>query len=99
LARRVRFEHTRDHLCRQPHSDLATLAHAYGYADQAHFGRDFKYFTHRTPGQFMAEIAGMPEALRYGVAFLPGQQREEYKITYLSYLLYSLYTIAMEVKP
>jgi AraC-like DNA-binding protein len=71
LARRVRFERTRDHLCHQPEIDLATLAHAYGYADQAHFGRDFKYFTHRTPGQFVAEIRDMPESLRFGVAFLP----------------------------
>jgi AraC-like DNA-binding protein len=71
LARRVRFERSRDQLCRQPESDLATLAHAYGYADQAHFGRDFKHFTHRTPGQFVLEIRDMPEALRYGVAFLP----------------------------
>lgn len=71
LARRVRFERTRDHLCHQPEIDLSTLALAYGYADQAHFGRDFKYFTHRTPRQFVAQIQGMPESLRYGVAFLP----------------------------
>ena len=69
LTRRVRFERVRDHLCHQPECDLATLAHAYGYADQAHFGRDFKYFTHRTPRQFVAGMRDVPEALRYGVAF------------------------------
>ena len=71
LARRVRFEHIRDHLCHQPESDLALLAHTYGYADQSHFGRDFKHFAHRTPGQFVAAIRDIPEPLRYGVVVLP----------------------------
>jgi AraC-like DNA-binding protein len=71
LARKMRFEHARDHLWRTPDCDLATLAHSCGYADQAHFTREFKRFSHRTPGQFVAEMRATREVLRaYGVAFV-----------------------------
>jgi len=71
LARKMRFEHVRDHLWRTPDCDLATLAHSCGYADQAHLTREFKSFSNRTPGQFVAEMRATRELLRvYGVAFV-----------------------------
>lgn len=38
-----------------PSPDLARVAVDLGYADQAHFGRDFRAVTGLTPGQFAAE--------------------------------------------
>ena len=71
LACKMRFEHVRDQLWRTPDCDLATLAHSCGYADQAHLTREFKRFSHRTPGQFVAEMHATRELLRtYGVAFV-----------------------------
>ncbi len=71
LARKMRFEHVRDHLWRTPDCDLATLAHSCGYADQAHLTREFKRFSHRTPGQFVADMRATRKLLRtYGVAFV-----------------------------
>lgn len=71
LARKMRFEHARDYLWRTLDCDLATLAHSCGYADQAHLTREFKRFSNRTPGQFVAETRATRELLRtYGVAFV-----------------------------
>lgn len=69
LARQIRFEHVRDHLCREPNNKLSVLAEEYGYADQAHLSRDFKGYSGRTLRQFTTEIAPVQEDLRFGVAF------------------------------
>ena len=71
LERRVRFQQARDALWRMPASRLAELATQLGYADQAHFAREFKAFSGRTPRQFAAEAHLSREELRrQGVAFL-----------------------------
>jgi AraC-like DNA-binding protein len=71
MARRLRFEQARDHLCRDPPADLAALAYDCGYTDQAHFGREFKRFSNRTPRQFIAEMLATHQLLRSaGVAFI-----------------------------
>jgi len=71
IARLVRFEQVRDRLWRDPHTDLTALAHECGYTDQAHFNREFKRFSNRTPRRFIAEMLATHKWLRSaGVAFV-----------------------------
>jgi len=70
LSRKLRFQQVRDQLSHQPQSDLSTLALDFGYADQAHLNREFKTFSNRTPGQYIAEIRNVRKDLRFGVAFV-----------------------------
>jgi AraC-like DNA-binding protein len=54
LARTIRFEAIRNRLMFEPDANLTDLAHEFGFTDQAHFIRDFKTFTNKTPGQYAA---------------------------------------------
>ncbi|MCD6033345.1 MAG: transcriptional regulator, AraC family [Thermomicrobiales bacterium] len=56
LARMVRFDAVRTRLMFSPTADLTALAHEFGYADQAHFIRDFRAFTGTTPSRFAQEM-------------------------------------------
>ena len=56
LLRLSRFEQARDRLWQSPDSDLTSLAYELGYADQAHFSRDFKAFSQTTPRQFATQM-------------------------------------------
>lgn len=70
LSRKLRFQQVRDQLSLYPQTDLSSLAQDFGYADQAHLNREFKTFSNRTPGQFVAEIRNVREEVRFGVAFV-----------------------------
>src|SRR5215216_6482919 len=56
LARMVRFDAIRTRLMFSPEVDLTALAYEFGYADQAHFIRDFRAFTGTTPRRFIREM-------------------------------------------
>ena len=56
LARMVRFDAIRTRLMFSPEADLTALAYEFGYADQAHFIRDFRAFTGTTPRRFAREM-------------------------------------------
>lgn len=56
LTRLSRFEIARNQLWQQPDSNLTRLAYELGYADQAHFSRDFKAFSGQSPRAFMAQV-------------------------------------------
>ena len=56
LARAIRFESIRERLMFDPNANLTDLAYEFGYADQAHFIKDFKDFTDKTPGEFALEM-------------------------------------------
>ena len=56
LARMVRFNAIRTRLMFSPEVDLTALAYEFGYADQAHFIRDFRAFTGTTPRRFIREM-------------------------------------------
>lgn len=55
LVQRRRLHEAAERLREVPRPDLARLAAELGYADQAHFGRDFRAVTGLTPGEFAAE--------------------------------------------
>jgi AraC-like DNA-binding protein len=59
LARAIRFEEIRKRLMFDPDASLTDLAHEFGYVDQAHFIRDFREFTRRTPGEFADEMRSL----------------------------------------
>lgn len=57
LARLVRFDHTCSGLLNATSSRLTDLAYEMGYFDQAHFNREFKAFTGRSPRQVRAYLS------------------------------------------
>jgi AraC-like DNA-binding protein len=66
-ARLARFGRVLRRLERRPETDWAVLALEAGYADQAHFNRDFRGFAGISPGRYRA-LGGagrhVPEARR-----------------------------------
>ncbi len=64
LARTIRFEEIRNRLMFDPNADLTRIAHEFDFTDQAHFINDFKAFTHKTPGEFVAEMRSLQEVFR-----------------------------------
>lgn len=64
LARSIRFEEVRKQLMLDPDQSLTSLAYEYGYADQAHFIRDFKEFADRTPSEFAREMRSIQAIFR-----------------------------------
>lgn len=57
LASLARFQRVRDAIWADPAVDLARLAAASGFADQAHMTRSFRRFAGQTPARFAREAA------------------------------------------
>lgn len=57
-VRRVRIRHALDLLRARPHPPLAGIAFALGYADQAHFTRDFRRLVGVPPGRYRSTVLG-----------------------------------------
>jgi AraC-like DNA-binding protein len=64
LGRIIRFEAIRNRLLSDPNSNLTDLAYEFGYTDQAHFIKDFKTFTDRTPGEYAIELEQFQKIFR-----------------------------------
>src|SRR5215475_9143545 len=64
LARAIRFESIRERLMFNPNADLTDLAYEFGYTDQAHFIKDFKALTGKTPGEFALEMQQLKNIFR-----------------------------------
>ena len=56
LTRLIRFEAVCDAIGQNPQQSLAALAAAFGYADQAHFIRDFQSLASETPTTFARRV-------------------------------------------
>jgi AraC-like DNA-binding protein len=56
FAKILRFNHARELIQENPDISLASVAYEVGYADQAHFSRNFRAFFQFTPAQFKARI-------------------------------------------
>jgi AraC-like DNA-binding protein len=59
FARAIRFEEIRLRLMFNPDTNLTDLALEFGYNHQSHFINDFKAFTHKTPGEYAAEMRAL----------------------------------------
>lgn len=59
----IRFEQVRNHLWWYPDSNLTSLAHELGYADQSHLSREFKRYSGSTPGAFARKSKKRKQAL------------------------------------
>lgn len=59
LIRLARFQRALGFLRHRPDRNLTWIAHASGFADQAHFSRDFGAFAGRTPSAFRAGMSDL----------------------------------------
>jgi len=59
VIQRYRLHEAAQRLAGTPAADCAGLALELGYADQAHFIRDFKKVVGRSPGQYLCELRGL----------------------------------------
>jgi AraC-like DNA-binding protein len=64
FARTLRFERAQRRLMFDPETDLTRLAYQCGFFDQAHFIKEFRAFTGKTPSEYMQEMRTLQEALR-----------------------------------
>jgi len=64
LGRIIRFEAIRNRLMSDPNANLTDLAYEFGYTDQAHFIKDFKTFTDRTPSEYALELEQFQKMFR-----------------------------------
>ncbi|MBF9224037.1 helix-turn-helix domain-containing protein [Hymenobacter ruricola] len=69
----MRFEQARNHLWLHPAANLAGLAHELGYADQAHFSREFRRYSGTTPAAFARKATSGHRAMSNDfVVFIQG---------------------------
>jgi AraC-like DNA-binding protein len=64
FARTLRFQETQRRLMFDPDADLTELAQDCGYFDQAHFIKDFKAFTGKTPTEYARQMRAMQQILK-----------------------------------
>jgi AraC-like DNA-binding protein len=64
FARTLRFYEAQRRLMFNPDADLTQLTYECGYFDQAHFIKDFKAFTRRTPSEYARRMRTMQEILK-----------------------------------
>lgn len=52
----IRFEQVRNQLLLNPDSNIAGLAHKFGYTDQSHLSKEFKRYSGKTPAAFARNV-------------------------------------------
>lgn len=77
LGRLSRFEAAAHHLWAGLDPSFTRLAHDLGYADQAHFNREFRAFATKSPGRFVAETREfVRRAAQQDVAFVQAERAQ-----------------------
>ncbi|HMG37117.1 MAG TPA: helix-turn-helix domain-containing protein [Blastocatellia bacterium] len=61
FARTLRFQEAQRRLMFDPDADLTDLAYECGYFDQAHFNKDFKAITGKTPSEYAGQMRDLQE--------------------------------------
>jgi AraC-like DNA-binding protein len=64
FARTLRFEQAQRGLMFDPEIDLTQLAYQCGYFDQAHFNKEFKAFSGKTPSEYAQQMRHMQDILK-----------------------------------
>jgi AraC-like DNA-binding protein len=64
FARIVRFEQAQRQLMTNPETDLTGLGYECGYFDQAHFIKEFRAFTAKTPSEYAREMRHLQDFLK-----------------------------------
>jgi len=64
FARTLRFVEAQRRLMFEPETDLTALAYDCGFSDQAHFIKEFKAFTSKTPGEYARRMRKFQEILK-----------------------------------
>jgi AraC-like DNA-binding protein len=64
FARILRFEQAQRRLMTDAEIDLTGLAHECGYFDQAHFIKEFRAFTGKTPSEYAREMRRLQDHLK-----------------------------------
>jgi len=76
FARTLRFEQAQRRLMFDPDADLTELAYECGYFDQAHFIKEFRAFTDKTPTEYARQMRQMQDVLKAkDVVFLQSSSR------------------------
>lgn len=63
----MRFERVRNQLWLDPNTNLASLAHEFGYTDQPHLSREFKRYSGTSPAAFARKAKKGKEVLSNGL--------------------------------
>ena len=66
----MRFQQVRNQLWINPDSNLAGLAHEFGYTDQSHLSKEFKRYSGTTPAAFARKVKQEKQAGNDFVAFI-----------------------------
>jgi AraC-like DNA-binding protein len=64
FARTLRFEQAQRRLMFAPDTNLTDLAYQCGYFDQAHFIKEFKAFTGKTPSEYAGQMQALQNTLQ-----------------------------------
>jgi AraC-like DNA-binding protein len=64
FARTLRFEQAQRRLMFDAETDLTQLAYQCGFFDQAHFIKEFRAFTGKTPSEYAHEMRNLQQALK-----------------------------------
>jgi AraC-like DNA-binding protein len=70
MSKNFRFDEIKKQLIKAPDAALTSIAYEFGFFDQAHFIKEFRSFTGKTPSEFCNEIREIKKAWNENIVFL-----------------------------